>query len=246
MRAVNDPVLWNELARRDGAAQVMGTLARKTGGVRFRSHGSPLWHDLASEEEEVAVGDTVFTGDDGHAVLRLKDGGVAEIQPGSLIVVGRAEEGQGEEDWLKNAFGSLVRGPSVESMLRVEKGTAKVSLRKGAAPVKLDIQGKVYQLSSRTGGGTAEVSVDSPVRKGEPAARFVSGSNGKIEVQEGTKEGARKIEFGAGEAAVVGTNTRPRSASMLSGAHAFMAPVSCSWPGGTGSNAHFCSPVRMS
>ena len=73
LRAVGDPVLWNELLRRSGpqTTQPMGEVLRKGGGVRFRSQGSPLWHDVAERSESVSAGDTIFTGEDGHAELKL-------------------------------------------------------------------------------------------------------------------------------------------------------------------------------
>ncbi|MGK5083904.1 hypothetical protein WDW37_11430 [Bdellovibrionota bacterium FG-1] len=202
LRAVNDPVLWNELLSREGVTEVMGSLERKQGGVRFKAHGSPLWHDLVVGAEDLSAGDTVFTAEDGKAHLLLKDGSSADIMPGSLIVVGRTAELEGgPSDWLKGAFRELLTGRVSSSILKVEKGSAKVNLNKDATPTRLKIKDKLYMLSSHIGGSSADVTVDIGANPGEVSARFSSGSAGKVQIQEET--GQKISEVGAGETALV-------------------------------------------
>jgi hypothetical protein len=249
LRAVSDPVLWNELNQRQSAVtQSMGTVMRKHGGVRYRTYGSPMWHDLTEASHAVSAGDTVFTGDDGRAELRLTDGSVADVQPGSLVVVGRAPESmRAQGGWLAGALNKMVGRATDASLLKVEKGTARLSLRKDSAPLRVQIRDKIYSLSnSGANGDAAETSADVTVPSGGQSARFTSaGVGGKIEIAEGaTAVGRRVVEFGAGQAAELGQGdselrlrvdrvqpTEPAIGAQMIGDAASVTPFAWRWQG---------------
>jgi hypothetical protein len=210
LRTVNDPVLWDQFARGGSAQnQVIGTLTKKKGGVRFRPASSPLWHDVPSESEEVSVGDTVFTSDDGQAELKLQDGSVAEIEPNSLIVVQLSSHVLPDEGgWLGGKLGSFFAVSKRESLLKIERGAAKLNLRSDSSPLKIQVKEKVYSLSSKASNGAAKVSVDSLGEKtgAKDGVKFSSLSAEGVELAEigasGEASEASKVQVGRGQEAV--------------------------------------------
>jgi hypothetical protein len=198
-RTVNDSLLWGQLMDTGSGRQVIGTLVKKKGGVRFRSGDSQLWHDVYAGSEPVSAGDTVFTSEDGTAELKLEDGSVAEIEPNSLIVVQRSADVLPEEKSWEGALGSFFATKKQESLLKIERGGAKLALKADASPLKLQVKGKVYNLSSKASDGSAKVSVDGHSAKG---AKFASMSASGVELSE-AGAGAEKIQVGLGQEAVL-------------------------------------------
>ncbi|MCM2279191.1 MAG: hypothetical protein NDJ89_14030 [Oligoflexia bacterium] len=145
---VNDSHLWNELIEGRPTVAPLGKVIRRQGGVRLRSDGALIWRELPLVET-VSAGDTIFTGDDGVAELKLDAGITAEIQPNSLIRVQAAEKGDlaggsvAFGGWLRPIQAVIQKAPA----LRIDKGGARFSLAT-RVPLRVMAREKSFKIAS--------------------------------------------------------------------------------------------------
>lgn len=100
--------------------------------VRQKSRKEVRWSPVRSEQSSVHLGDSVFTGDNSTAVVRLKDGSQLELSANSLVVFDQA----GKQLNLSMEFGKL-RG-QVRGEINIDGNV----IRGDNATIELESQGK--------------------------------------------------------------------------------------------------------
>lgn len=150
LRIVNDTYLWEKF-QGDDVTEAVATLHHKQGSVRYKRGGSYLWHDLPKNEKPLVAGDTIFTGSDGQATVKIFDSGELELSSNSLVVVRPAEKGTRQGSWLDRYVKPLVgQEKAAASSLDIQKGRVKVTV--GAEEgLAVHVGGKDYHLSAADG-----------------------------------------------------------------------------------------------
>lgn len=188
IRIANDSALWNQLVQGSRAAQKIGVLERQTGGVRYRNGGSVMWHDVPARAD-VASGDTVFTGEDGKAELRLGEGVQAEILPNSLVLVQKAEPESDStlKKWLSSGVAADLTGglvgqaaPAVPTV-QIQKGSSRIKLDPHAT-VKIVSQDKAIDVRSSDTAEDLDVVIDE--ESGKPEFKIIAATHSRIKVSE--------------------------------------------------------------
>lgn len=114
LRVVHDTALWNRIFGGSGLEDAVGQVIWEDGVVRRKASGTVAWRDV-SAASGVAVGDMVFTGEDGRAAIVLNQGGRFEVEPNSLIRIDIQTNSPSARDWWPGA-------PKTSETVHVERG----------------------------------------------------------------------------------------------------------------------------
>ena len=142
-RLVGDDDVWNQVLGNKTEEISVGALIKKWGVVRYKQTESTLWLDVGRRTQPVSGGDTVFTGDDGSAEVRLDDGNTLIVEPNSLVVI-EAPESQKATGWLAKIVRPLVTKTAKPSRFSVKSGTVKI--RTKSLPAKISAAGHNYEI----------------------------------------------------------------------------------------------------
>jgi hypothetical protein len=137
---VNSPALWDRFFSAESSGEIVGEVIREEGGVRIKPQGGMFWQDVLRDSHSVGDGDTIFTSDNGEAIIRLIDASSLKLSPRSLVVVQlQREGGTGEFDFL--AFRPVLQIDQGNVELEVAEGSSGVSLRTSTQTVTISGEG---------------------------------------------------------------------------------------------------------
>lgn len=117
----DDSLLFS--AQSASSNELIGAVADSTNDVRLKNSDNFSWLP-ATAEGKVYQKDSVFTGDQSKAVIKLKDGSLIEIQPNSLVTL-NFKDGQMNLDL---RYGNLVGELTAGSNLTVKSGKEEFKL----------------------------------------------------------------------------------------------------------------------
>jgi hypothetical protein len=108
---------------------VIGQLEPQGRGVRYRPESSVIWTDVVEANKEVRADDAIFTNQQTSARIDLREHGVLEMQPNSMIVLRGFEPGAKEPP-----------------RLVIEKGSIKVKAFTKRKPILVESRRKTFRL----------------------------------------------------------------------------------------------------
>lgn len=122
-------ISWALFDGRSGATdgdKLVATLTSSKGQVRVMPTGSILWND-AIQDQGLAYGDTLATGPNSRATIKMSRGRILTLGPNSMVSI--EEEGQGADGRGPAVALSLLRGEIVASVTKdVKDGSERRSL----------------------------------------------------------------------------------------------------------------------
>ena len=199
---VLDGAYWNEDASLLDPSQSAGVLRREKGAVRQRSEKSWVWRDIGDQEYQVALGDTVFTGESGHALVRLASGSEIAITPHSLITIQQEERAAVKSGWLARLADRSAAGPARHTV-EIKQGQVKLRLTPKMAPLRIKSNNTDYKLESVSANSSVELSVDP---KSAGGLQLTTGSESQIKITEEKPDSAMPkaaVVVAAGHTAVI-------------------------------------------
>jgi hypothetical protein len=139
LASVNQPNLWNRWLEEPSRSTV-AELVPISGTIRLKKDSFAFWQDVQNPREShpLGDGDTLFTGPDGRAKLKLPDGTTAELQPSSLIVVHAPPPAERLSEFIE-------REPSA---IEVRQGSLGLKLAHPRSAVRVMSRGKVLRIEA--------------------------------------------------------------------------------------------------
>lgn len=182
MRIASNADTWNRLVEKGEERATVGSVVPKEGRVRLKRAGSSTWQDL-SDTRTVSEGDTVATGQDGLALLRLGGMQVKVLQDSLIVVRADKPKGGNTKDPSADWWNALAEPEAPPPVLEVKKGNINLAVTPGSKNVKLVSKGKVLNLDGSGGGGELNVAIDPNssglVMSASQGSQFKVGEDGK-------------------------------------------------------------------
>ena len=202
---------WTQTAAIKDAPRSIGIIIKEQGAVRQRSEGALAWYDLGERESLVSSGDTVFTGTNGIAKLRLQsEESSATIFPNSLVIIrpNAVVERHSSTWWSK--LRAAVKTKPLEQSIDLQKGQVRVQLPKSAG-IRIKTQKGDLRLESISDSSSVVIAIDPTSKDGNVRLSTDSASRVKIRSTESANDALKNsdVELLSNNTAVLGNEALP-------------------------------------